>query len=90
MSKYSLDRGDTVHSRKGFFGDAAEWHIRTCNDTSHLKIKFLVQYQGASEFQPASLHQYVEDLRDGANAEFGLKDYFEIACKKCGTKPAKA
>ena len=46
---------------------------------SHLKKGILVQDQGGSEFQPAGIRKYVEDLKEGPNAEIGLKDFFEIA-----------
>jgi hypothetical protein len=48
-------------------------------DRRHLKIKILVQNQGGAEFKPAGILKYVEDLKEGSNAEVGPKDYFEIA-----------
>jgi hypothetical protein len=45
-------------------------------------MKILVQNQGGLEFQSAGILKYVEDLKEGANTEFGPKDYFEIACNK--------
>jgi len=48
--------------------------------TSHLKIKIFGQNQGGPDFQPAGILKYVEDLKEGANVEFGQKDYFKIAC----------
>jgi hypothetical protein len=50
------------------------FHIR-----SHLKKRILVQNQGRTEFQTAVILKYVEDLKGGPNAEFGTKDFFEIA-----------
>ena len=38
----------------------------------------LVQDQGGTEFQPAGILKYVEDLKRGPNAEVGPKDFFEI------------
>jgi hypothetical protein len=35
--------------------------------------------RGGTEFQPAGIHQYFEDLKKGTNKEFGPKDFFEIA-----------
>ena len=46
---------------------------------SHLKKKILVQYRGGTEFQPAGILQYFEDLKRDANKEIGTKDFFEIA-----------
>ena len=43
------------------------------------KIKLLVQHQDGAEFQPAGIHQYVEDLKRETNAEIGPKDNFETA-----------
>ena len=42
---------------------------------SHLKKKILVQGQGGSEFQTAGILKYVEDLKQGPNAEIGPKDF---------------
>jgi hypothetical protein len=41
------------------------------------------------EFQPPGILKYVEDLKRSSNAEFGPKDYLEIASKKkaAGFKP---
>ena len=39
----------------------------------------MVQYRGGTEFQPAGILQYFEDLKRGANKEIGTKDFFEIA-----------
>lgn len=49
---------------------------------SYLKKKILVQNQGRTEFQTAGILAYVEDLKGGPNAEFGPKDFFEIASKQ--------
>ena len=48
---------------------------------SHLKNRIFVQSQGGSKFQPAGILTYVEDLKRGPNAGFGLKDIFEMASK---------
>ena len=48
---------------------------------SHLRIRILVQGQGGTEFQPAGILKYVEDLVLGTNEEIGLKNFFEIASK---------
>jgi hypothetical protein len=54
--------------------------ISSCYTTSHLKKKILVQNQGGFRFQTAGILKYVEDLEFESNAEFGPKDFFEIAC----------
>jgi hypothetical protein len=46
---------------------------------SYLKIRIFGRNQGATEDQPADIHQYFEDLSRGRNAEFGRKDFFEMA-----------
>jgi hypothetical protein len=46
---------------------------------SYLKIRIFVRYQGEAEDQPAGILKYVEDLRQGLNADTGRKDFFEIA-----------
>jgi hypothetical protein len=46
---------------------------------SHLKKRILAQGQGGTEFQPAGILKYVEDLKRGPNTEIGQKDFFEIA-----------
>ena len=46
---------------------------------SHLKKRILAQGQGGTEFQPADILKYVEDLKPGPNTEIGQKDFFEIA-----------
>ena len=38
----------------------------------------MVQGQGGSAFQPVGILMYVEDLKEGPNAEIGLKDFFEL------------
>jgi hypothetical protein len=48
---------------------------------SHFKKRNLFKDQGGPEFQPAGILKYVEDLKEGANTEFGPKDYFEMACR---------
>jgi hypothetical protein len=39
----------------------------------------LAQGQGGTEFQPAGILKYVEDLKRSPNTEIGTKDFFEIA-----------
>ena len=48
---------------------------------SHLKKRILAQYQDETEFQPAGILKYVEDLKRGLNAEIGPKNFFEMASK---------
>jgi hypothetical protein len=48
-------------------------------DRSYLNIRIFVRYQGEAEDQPAGILKYVEDLRQGLNADTGRKDFFEIA-----------
>jgi len=48
---------------------------------SHLKKRILAQGQGGTEFQPAGILKYVEDLKREPNTEIGQKDFFEIASK---------
>ena len=55
---------------------------------SYLKIKIFGRNQGASENQPAGILKYVEDLKRGCNAEFGRKDFFEIASNLMAKKAA--
>jgi hypothetical protein len=38
----------------------------------------LVQVQGGTEFQPADILEYFEELKLGANTEIGTKDSFEM------------
>jgi hypothetical protein len=49
------------------------------NYRSHLKKRILAQGQGGTEFQPAGILKYFEDLKRGLNTEIGQKDFFEIA-----------
>ncbi len=49
--------------------------------TSYLKIKILGQDQGGFDFRIADILKYFENLEIEFNAEFGPKDYFEMACK---------
>ena len=49
---------------------------------SYLKKRILVQNRGGAELYTGGIHQYFEDLRRGANKEFGPKDFFEIASNK--------
>jgi hypothetical protein len=46
---------------------------------SHLKIRILAQSQGGTEFQPADILKYFEELKRGSNTEIGTKDFFEMA-----------
>jgi hypothetical protein len=46
---------------------------------SHLKNRILAQDQGGTEFQPAGILKYVEELKQGANTGIEEKDFFEIA-----------
>ena len=39
----------------------------------------MLQYQGEPEFQRAGIRKPAEDLKQGANAEIGPKDFFEAA-----------
>ena len=45
----------------------------------HLKNRILVQVQGGTEFQPADILKYFEELNRGPNTEIGTKDIFEMA-----------
>jgi rSAM/selenodomain-associated transferase 2/rSAM/selenodomain-associated transferase 1 len=54
-------------------------HINPSVFRSHLKNRILAQGQGGTEFQPAGILKYVEDLKRGPNTEIGEKDFFEIA-----------
>lgn len=45
---------------------------------SHLKKRIFVQDQGGSEFQPAAILKYVEDLKRGPNTDIGAIDLFEM------------
>jgi len=47
-------------------------------DRTYLKIRIFVPCQGGADFQPAGNLLVVEDLKESANAEMGLKDFFEI------------
>ena len=49
---------------------------------SHLKKRVLAQVQGGPELQPAGIHKYSEELKQGTNTEIGLKNFFEIASNK--------
>jgi len=46
---------------------------------SHLKNRILVQVQGGTEFQPADILKYFEELKRGPNTKIGTKDIFEMA-----------
>jgi hypothetical protein len=52
-------------------GEISEDHIR-----SHLKKRILAQGQGGTEFQPAGILKYVEELNRVPNTEIGTKDIF--------------
>jgi hypothetical protein len=49
------------------------------------KKRILVQGQGGTEFQPAGILKYVEDLKRSPNTEIETKDFFEIASNKVAT-----
>jgi hypothetical protein len=49
---------------------------------SHLKNRILVQVQGGTEFQPADILMYFEELKLGLKTEIGTKDFFEMVSKK--------
>ena len=52
-------------------------HASVAKDTrSHLKNRILVQGQGETEFQPADILKYFEELERGLNTEIGTKDFF--------------
>jgi hypothetical protein len=51
------------------------------NTGSHLKNRILAQGQGGTEFQPADILKYFEDLKRVPNTEIGTKDFFEMASK---------
>jgi hypothetical protein len=48
---------------------------------SHLKNRIFAQGQGRTEFQPAGILKYVEDLKRGPNTDIGQKDFFEMASR---------
>jgi len=48
---------------------------------SDLKNWILFQDQGGTKFEPADILRYFEELKRGANAEIGTKDFFTIAFK---------
>ena len=52
--------------------------LRTKVARRYLKIRILAQGQGGSGIQPAGILKYVEDLKRGANAVIGLKNFFEM------------
>jgi hypothetical protein len=49
---------------------------------SHLKNRILDQGQGGTEFQPAGILKYFEELKRGTNTEIGPKDFFEMASNR--------
>ena len=49
---------------------------------SHLKNWILSQDQGWTEFQPADIQKYFEELKRGPNTEIGTKDFFEMASNR--------
>ena len=49
-------------------------------NSSHLKKRILVQDRDGFLFQPAGILKYVEDLKQEANKDIELKDFFEMAC----------
>jgi len=42
----------------------------------------LVQVQGGTEFQPADILKYFEELKLDPNTEIGTKGFFEVASNK--------
>jgi hypothetical protein len=46
---------------------------------SYLKNRILAQGQGWTQFQPAGILKYVEDLKGEPNTEIEEKDFFKIA-----------
>ena len=44
-----------------------------------IKNRILVQVQGGTEFQPADILKYFEELEFGPNTEIGTKGLFEMA-----------
>jgi len=47
--------------------------------TSRSPAKTQQDKKAESSFNPQAYFKYVEDLKQGSNAEIGPKDYFEIA-----------
>ena len=46
---------------------------------SHLKNRILIQVQGGTEFQPADILKYFDELKLDPNPEIGTKGLFEMA-----------
>jgi hypothetical protein len=45
---------------------------------NYLKIRIFGRDQGEAEDQPGGILKYVEDLRQGLNADTGRKGFFEL------------
>ena len=45
---------------------------------THLKNRILAQSQGGTEFKPADILKYFEELKWGPNTEIGTKNIFEV------------
>ena len=48
---------------------------------SHLKNRILIQVQDGTDFQPADILKYFEELEFGPNTEIGTKGLFEMVSK---------
>jgi len=57
---------------KIIFDRSLYFYVKTRN---HLKIRIFVRDQGGTEDQPATILKYVEDLRQGLNADTGEKTF---------------
>lgn len=63
--------------------------MKTGNDkivTGHLKERILVPDLGGSGFQAAGMRLHAEDLKRASNIDMGLKDVFEMTCKRALTR----
>ena len=72
----------TIWAQSGFDDQSLKKQVFLNLTRSYLKNWILGQDQGGSEFQPAGILWYVEDLKRGSNAEIGPKDFFEIASNR--------
>ena len=86
-NRYRNGYGERLYNFLSQFQNVPFWPISALgsnfnprNTTSYLKIKILGQNQGGFDFQTADILKYFEDLEIESNAEFGPKDYFEMAC----------
>ncbi len=62
-----------------FLQFANRYFFKTIISRSHLKNRILAQGQGRTEFQPAAILKYFEELKRGLNTKIGTKDLFEVA-----------